>query len=108
MGLQRVYEYAVEPSVLQSLPDNVLLVPAPAGQVQAVECDPEIVTLPRVSPVPLDEAVPRRWEAARQSAEKPQLVARSFQPRWPPRDREAARRPRVAPWPEQEDGPSER
>src|SRR5581483_4530303 len=83
VGVQRVYEYAVEPSVLQSLPDNVLLVPTSAGQVQAVECDPEIVTLPRVSAVPLSEAAPRGWEAAGPGTERPQIAPRPFQARWP-------------------------
>jgi hypothetical protein len=53
---QRVYEYTVEPSVLQHLPDHALLLAA-AGRVgpdlQAVECDPAIVTLPGVSTHPL-------------------------------------------------------
>ncbi len=49
---QRVYEYAVEPAVLQNLPDHALLLAArgPAGpHLQAVECDPAIATLPSVS-----------------------------------------------------------
>ena len=50
---QRVYEYAVEPAVLQNLPDHALLLatPGPAGpQLQPVECDPAIATLPGASP----------------------------------------------------------
>jgi hypothetical protein len=47
-SVQRVYEYAVEPTVLQNLPDHALLL-AGAGparrQVLAVECDPAISTL---------------------------------------------------------------
>jgi hypothetical protein len=46
----RVYEYAVEPSVLQNLPDRALLlaVRGPAApRLQAVKCDPAIATLPR-------------------------------------------------------------
>jgi hypothetical protein len=53
---QRVYEYAVEPSVLQHLPDQALLLtlPGQAGpDLRAVECDPAIVTLPGVSTRPL-------------------------------------------------------
>ncbi|GIF49357.1 hypothetical protein DFJ67_2179 [Asanoa ferruginea] len=49
---QRVYEYAVEPRVLQDLPDHALLLVRGDGQgeiVQAVEVDPAIVTLPRVA-----------------------------------------------------------
>ncbi|WBB81710.1 hypothetical protein O7606_10285 [Micromonospora sp. WMMD882] len=55
---QRVYEYAVEPRVLQDLPDYALLLVKGEGRgsvVQAVECNPEIVTLPYMTmdPVPL-------------------------------------------------------
>jgi hypothetical protein len=45
---QRVYEYAVEPAVLQNLPDRALLltVRGPAGpELRAVECDPAIAAL---------------------------------------------------------------
>jgi len=58
-GTQRVYEYAVEPAVLQSLPDLALLLAVrgatgPAGpRLRAVECDPGIVNLPGVSTRPL-------------------------------------------------------
>ena len=47
-SLQRVYEYAVEPAVLQNLPDHALLLAArgPAGRsLRAVECDPAIGAL---------------------------------------------------------------
>jgi hypothetical protein len=55
-NLQRVHEYQVEPSVLQTLPDNALLLPSqPTGNVQAVECDPQIVTLPGFASV-VDDA----------------------------------------------------
>ena len=53
---QRVYEYAVEPTVLQNLPDQALLLVTrgSGGPVlQPVECDPAIITLPRVSTAPL-------------------------------------------------------
>jgi hypothetical protein len=53
---QRVYEFAVEPTVLQHLPEQALLVAAPGRtgpDLQAVECDPAIVTLPGVSTRPL-------------------------------------------------------
>jgi hypothetical protein len=53
---QRVYEHAVEPTVLQHLPDHALLLtrPGPTGpDLHAVECDPAIVTLPGVSTRPL-------------------------------------------------------
>jgi hypothetical protein len=55
---QRVYEYAVEPAVLQNLPDQALLLVArgSGGPVlTSVECDPAIVTLPRVSTAPLPD-----------------------------------------------------
>jgi hypothetical protein len=66
-GTQRVYEYAVEPAVLQNLPDRALLlaVRATAGsagaRLRAVECDPGIVTLPGASTRPLAALpMPRR------------------------------------------------
>jgi hypothetical protein len=52
----RVYEYTVEPRTLQHLPDyGMLLVESsPGGPVlQAVECNPDIVSLPRSSMQPL-------------------------------------------------------
>src|SRR5258708_5537763 len=55
---QRVYEYAVEPAVLQNLPDQALLLVTrgSGGPVlTSVECDPSIVTLPRVSSAPLPD-----------------------------------------------------
>ena len=53
---QRVYEYTVEPAVLQNLPDQALLLVTrgSGGPVlQPVECDPAIITLPRATTVPL-------------------------------------------------------
>jgi hypothetical protein len=68
---QRVYEYAVEPAVLQNLPDQaLLLVTRGAGGpvLTSVECDPAIVTLPRVSssplPDPADVRLPGRGAGA--------------------------------------------
>jgi hypothetical protein len=52
---QRVYEYAVEPAVLQNLPDHALLLAArgPSGRhLRAVECDPAISTLAGDRPRP--------------------------------------------------------
>jgi hypothetical protein len=58
--MQRVYEYAVEPAVLQNLPDNALLLPTRgAGRLAAVECHPAIITLPGVSTTPLFPAQTR-------------------------------------------------
>jgi hypothetical protein len=55
---QRVYEYAVEPRTLQDLPDYaLLLVKEQAGGsiLQPVECNPEIVLLPRMIMQPLPD-----------------------------------------------------
>jgi hypothetical protein len=55
---QRVYEYAVEPAILQNLPDQALLLVTrgSGGPVlTSVECDPAIVMLPRVSAAPLPD-----------------------------------------------------
>ncbi|MGW5686917.1 hypothetical protein [Nonomuraea sp. NPDC003754] len=56
---QRVYEYAVEPTTLQSLPDYALLLAEPGvGQglrVTSADCNPAIVTLPKVSTEPLPD-----------------------------------------------------
>ncbi|GAA0479456.1 hypothetical protein Ade02nite_39640 [Paractinoplanes deccanensis] len=52
----RVYEYVVEPRVLQDLPEYAMVLVRNEGQgsvVQAVEVDPAIVTLPRVSMKPI-------------------------------------------------------
>jgi hypothetical protein len=64
---QRVHEYAVEPAVLQHLPDHAVLLVTrgPAGPVlQSVECHPAIVTLPRVSAAPLPDPARRLPEDA--------------------------------------------
>jgi hypothetical protein len=48
-NIQRVHEYAVDPTILQNLPGNALLFPAsgtPAAGPVVVECDPQITTLP--------------------------------------------------------------
>ncbi len=55
----RVYEYTVEPRTLQDLPDYAMLLveSSPLGPVlRPVECNPEIVTLPRASVQALPEA----------------------------------------------------
>ena len=58
----RVYEYTVEPTVLQNLPDTALLMTGRlAGTgLQPVECHPAIVNLPHVSTTTLAPA-PHRW-----------------------------------------------
>jgi hypothetical protein len=53
---QRVHEYRVEPSELQGLPEYAALVVSHqvgGPRLLAVECSPDILTLPRVSPRPL-------------------------------------------------------
>jgi hypothetical protein len=53
---QRTYEYAVEPALLQNLPEYALLLADRSGrnlQLHAVECDPSIVNLPGASTAPL-------------------------------------------------------
>jgi hypothetical protein len=51
----RVYEYTVEPAVLQSLPDHALLLAnRPNGTtLQPIECHPAIISLPHASTAPL-------------------------------------------------------
>jgi hypothetical protein len=57
---QRVYEYAVEPTDLQHLPDHAMLLvhsrPGGKRRIQPVEFDPAIVTLPRVSTTPFSSS----------------------------------------------------
>jgi hypothetical protein len=57
---KRVYEYSVEPTTLQHLPDYAMLLvtsrPDGGHWVAPVETNPEIVTLPRVSMDPLPQA----------------------------------------------------
>jgi hypothetical protein len=51
-----VYEYHVEPTTLQDLPDCALLLADRSGRamrLRAVECDPSIMTLPEASTGPL-------------------------------------------------------
>ncbi|MEU4714801.1 hypothetical protein AB0F73_14230 [Micromonospora purpureochromogenes] len=55
---QRVYEYVVEPRTLQDLPDYALIeVTQGTGRlsVRTVECNPDIVSLPRVTTGPLPD-----------------------------------------------------
>jgi hypothetical protein len=69
---QRVYEYTVEPAVLQNLPDQALLLVTrgSGGPVlTSVECDPAIVTLPRVSAAPLPDPADVRLAARGQTSQ---------------------------------------
>ncbi|SCG66422.1 hypothetical protein [Micromonospora halophytica] len=67
---QRVYEYVVEPRTLQDLPDYALIeVTQGTGSlsVRSVECNPDIVSLPRVTTGPLpDLPFPHPSQAAAQ------------------------------------------
>jgi pyrimidine deaminase RibD-like protein len=52
---QRVYEYTVEPTVLQHLPDQALLLVTSGRNgpvLHAIECDPAIITLPGAAAPP--------------------------------------------------------
>jgi hypothetical protein len=80
---QRVYEYAVEPGVLQRLPDTALLLISDSGDVQPVECHPAIVRLPQASTAPIEQ-VPVDPPA-------PLPEASQYQPQWPPEPQEEAR-----------------
>jgi hypothetical protein len=104
---QRVYEYAVEPAVLQNLPENALLLtgrnPVSAG-FQPVECHPSIITMPHVSMTPLsnsqtrDAIRPPRTGGGYGQQDRPELEPRQYQPRWPQpatQDRQPARPPRT-------------
>jgi hypothetical protein len=76
-SVQRVYEYAVEPAVLQNLPEHALLLAVPGSggpEFRAVECDPVIATMPGVDtrppaplPVPLQTHIPQLPPATRPS-----------------------------------------
>ena len=79
-GRQRVYEFAVEPTVLQALPDYALLVADRGGrslQLRAVECDPEIAALPGAASTSLPRASeppalgrPPLWSPVRRSTRR--------------------------------------
>ena len=75
---QRVYEYALEPRVLQDLPEYAMILVKGEGRgsvVQAVEVDPGIVTLPRVSMAPVDLApLPDPAEAVTPATRQPSQV----------------------------------
>ncbi|MEV1288636.1 hypothetical protein [Micromonospora sp. NPDC049679] len=71
---ERVYEYAVEPRALQDLPDYALLLVQwqPSGSVVVpVECNPDLISLPRLSMDPLlpVETAPPAVESAEATVE---------------------------------------
>jgi hypothetical protein len=98
---QRVYEYAVEPALLQNLAEHAVLLtsrnPVSAG-LQPVECHPAIITMPSVTMASL-HAVPAQPSASAPLTGSqhgaPQLEPRQYQPRWPRQapDGETARQP---------------
>ena len=75
---QRVYEYVLEPRVLQDLPEYAMVLVKGHGRgsvVQAVEVDPAIVTLPRVSMAPIEpEPLPDPAEAVIPATRQPSQV----------------------------------
>jgi hypothetical protein len=96
----RVYEYAVEPRVLQDLPEYAMILVKGQGRgsvVQAVEVDPAIVTLPRVSmepldpqplPDPVEAVIPATRQPSQVTVSQPQpLTASDESPHWSAQDR---------------------
>ena len=93
---QRVYEYVLEPRVLQDLPEYAMVLVKNEGRgsvVQAVEVDPAIVTLPRVSMVPVDQqplpdpaeaVIPATRQPSQVTVSQPQPLAapESTPPEW--------------------------
>jgi hypothetical protein len=79
---QRVYEYTVEPTVLQNLPDYALLLALPGStgpQLRAVECNPAIADLPGDNPLP---PVQRLMPPHRENTQLPP-AAPAVPPAWP-------------------------
>jgi hypothetical protein len=77
-SVQRVYEYTLEPRVLQDLPEYAMVLVKNQGRgsvIQAVEVDPAIVTLPRVSMAPIEpEPLPDPNEAVIPATRQPSQV----------------------------------
>jgi len=100
-SIERVYEYSVEPAVLQHLPGSALLLPARGAvgrHLLAVECDPRLITLPGAAAALAaagDHAIAR--PAAGQDG-WPELARPAQRPGWQPRQDPALaappRRPR--------------
>jgi hypothetical protein len=87
-GFFRVAQPAA--AVLQNLPDNALLLTGRGtvtSELQAVECHPAIITLPRVSTTPLalapDQPYSGNAPLAATQAGWPEIAPRRFQPQWP-------------------------
>ena len=80
---QRVYEYAVEPAVLQHLPDGALLLPArgtASPGLLAVECDPQIITLPGAAASLAPAGDPAITRPAAEPGGRPELAPPHPQP----------------------------
>jgi hypothetical protein len=79
---QRVYEYAVEPAILQHLPGNALLLPARSttAGLLAVECDPQIITLPGAAASLAAPGDPAIMRPAAEPDGWPELAASHRQP----------------------------
>jgi hypothetical protein len=89
---QRVYEYTVEPTVLQHLPDQALLLVTSGRNgpvLHAIECDPAIITLPGAATPPdggnpppgMAGNAPGGYFAGNQSA--PEVAVGGQRPAWP-------------------------
>ncbi|WP_250037097.1 hypothetical protein [Paractinoplanes maris] len=86
-SVQRVYEYTLEPRVLQDLPEYAMVLVKSHGRgsvIQAVEVDPAIVTLPRVSmepveplplPDPSEAVIPATRQPSQVTVSQPQPLA---------------------------------
>ncbi|MGH3248993.1 MAG: hypothetical protein ACRDOI_22700, partial [Trebonia sp.] len=82
-SIQRVYEYAVEPAALQNLPGNALLLPGhgtASRDLLAVECDPQIITLPGAAGTLAAASDPAIIRPAAGPGGRPEVPA----PRWQP------------------------
>lgn len=95
-GVQRVYEYRVEPTVLQDLPElSLLLADRSPGtlRLRAVECDPTIITLPGATAAPLPHVseIPQGHQPPALTGPQPAVPPVATPPRpesaapsWPP------------------------
>lgn len=92
---ERVYEFAVEPTVLQRLPVTALLLVGHNGQVQPVECHPALARLPQTSTTP-QQAMPVHPPETTGPPMDPQPAEAEigpgrYQPEWTPEPQEEAR-----------------
>ena len=104
-GVQRTYEYRVEPTVLQNLPEQALLLAdrSPGSlRLRTVECAPSIITFPGASttPLPSPPALPQAGPATIIGANTagqalgpagssiapdwPDVTGHDIRPPWPP------------------------